>query len=104
MASVIDDIVGLQMNPFYYGVRDDKTLKGHGWLGNISNNKKNKITELSIGVNLGGKEYLIPSIVPTLSKQEIDWLGFGNNPTNSIIDKAVNFAVFRLKNGQNPFF
>ena len=72
-------------------VREDNTLKGLGWLGSLpmQDNSGRTATELSIVMNLGGKEVLMPSLVPTLSQNEINHLLSGGKPTREIIDKAV---------------
>ena len=90
--------------PKDYGTRPDGTAKGSGWLGEIKMaNKKDVMTELSIGVNINGKETLIPTIVPTLTKSEVSFLAKGNEPTKAIMDKAVKFAQDRISQGLSPF-
>ena len=59
---------------FGYGQRQDKTNKGQGFYGAIKRPDGNISTELSVGVNLGGKETEIPLLVPGLSKQQVDYL------------------------------
>ncbi len=53
----------------------------------------------------------MPLIVPTLTKPEIDYL-LNNDPRSktfmskmpsTIIDKAVDHAVMRMKDGKSPF-
>lgn len=61
------------------------------------------MTELSVGVNIDGKETLIPTIVPTLTQQEINHLKNGGQPTKAIVDKAVAHARQRMAQGQSPF-
>jgi hypothetical protein len=60
-------------------------------------------TEMSIGVNMDGKETLIPSIVPTLSEEELDHLLKGGKPTPDIVRKATEHAQSRMKQGLGPF-
>ena len=84
-------------------LREDGTKKGGGFLGTLKRPDGNISTELSIGVNVDGEEILIPSLVPTLSPGEIDFLLEGNKPTNEIIDKAVNHAMDRKKKGLGYF-
>jgi len=86
-----------------YGTRVDGTDKGPGFLGELKTPEDKVVTELSIGVNLDGKETEIPSIVPTLNKDEIDYLINGGKPTKVIVDKAVKHAIERLKSGKSPF-
>lgn len=85
--------------------RTDGTDKGNGWLGPIKmTDGSNKVmTEMSIGVNIDGKETLIPAIVPTLTKSEIDHLAKGGEPTKAIIDKAVEHARAQIEQGKSPF-
>jgi len=94
-----------------YGMRPDKTAKGSGYFGEIKRPDGNVMTEISIGVGLNGKETLIPLIVPTLNKSELNYL-MRNNPDSemfmekmpkSIMDKAVDHAVMRMKENKSPF-
>ena len=92
-----------------YGYREDGTPKvGSGWLGQLPRPGGGFSSELSIGVDIGdGKETLIPTLVPTLSPQEVQWLL--NNPPDpkkipkSIVNKAVAHARNRIGQGQSPF-
>lgn len=87
-----------------YGNRPDGTPKGSGWLGEIkTGNGKEVMTEKSIGVNINGKETLIPSIVPTLTQEEIDYMKTHDMPNEAIIQKAVDHANKRIKEGKSPF-
>ena len=61
------------------------------------------MTEKSIGVNINGKETLIPSIVPTLTKEEIDYMKTHDMPNKQIIQKAVDHAEKQIKEGKSPF-
>jgi hypothetical protein len=93
-----------------YGIRVDGTQKGEGFLGKQKMADGNDATELSIGVEIDGKEELIPTLIPTLSKEEKDWLLKGGNPSkvgdpmaDAIAAKAIDFAKERKKEGK-PFF
>jgi hypothetical protein len=86
-----------------YGNRSDGTPKGKGFLGELKRPDGKVSTELSIGVNFDGKETEIPSLVPTLTKPEIDHLLNGGQPTKQIIDKAVEHARSRMSQGKSPF-
>lgn len=94
-----------------YGNRPDGTKKGSGFFGEIKRPDGNVMTEISIGVGLNGKETQVPLIVPTLTKQEMDYLlkndpkskNFMNKMPPTIIDKAVDHAVGRIKAGRSPF-
>jgi hypothetical protein len=91
-------------------IRTDGTTKSaYGFLGPITNATGQTMTELSIGVEIDGKETLIPSIVPTLTSEEIQILrtmkgGEGNKLPQSIIEKAVQHARERMQAGKNPFY
>lgn len=86
-----------------FGNRADGTPKGSGFLGVLKRPDGGVSTEISVGVNLDGKEIEIPTLVPTLSKEEVDYLLGGGKPTKTIIDKAVSHAISRMKNGLSPF-
>lgn len=94
-----------------YGNRADGTKKGTGFFGEIKRPDGSVMTEISIGVGLNGKETEIPLIVPTLTKSEMDYLlrsdtrskTFMDRMPPSIIDKAVDHAAGRIKQGRSPF-
>jgi len=86
--------------------RADGSEKGDGWLGVMRRPDGKVSSELSIGVEINGKEVEIPSMVPTLTKDEIDWLL--NHPPSarmpaSIVQKAADFARQRMAQGKSPF-
>ena len=90
--------------------REDGSIKSsRGFLGPIINNVTGKtMTEVSIGVEIDGKEILIPAMVPTLTPKEIDALkniNIGEEPlSKSIIDKATRHAIPRINNNMSPFY
>jgi hypothetical protein len=84
-----------------WGYRVDGTPKGPGWFGPIPLPDGRVATEIGIGVELDGVETEIPSIVPTLSRDELDHLISGGWPTPEMIQKAVTFAVLRRLMGQS---
>jgi hypothetical protein len=94
-----------------YGNRPDETPKGKGWLGEIKRPDGDVMTEISIGVGINGKETLIPLIVPTLTKKEIDFLKnadpsskeFFSKLPKSIMDKAYEHATKRMNENKSPF-
>jgi hypothetical protein len=86
-----------------WGLRNDGTAKGDGYFGPLPNADGSVSTELSVGVEIDGKEMDIPTIVPTLSRAELDHLSRGGRPTDQIVDKAVDFARQRMKAGMSPF-
>jgi len=92
---------------FGYGTRPDGTYKGQGFLGPLERPGGGVMTEYSVGVSLDGKEMDIPTLVPTLSKAEIDTLlnlPDGKLPPKAIIKKAVEHAKMRLKEGKSVFY
>lgn len=86
--------------------RKDGSKKGMGYLGALERPDGGISTELSIGVNINNKEIDIPLLVPTLSKDEINYLlktdDSGEIPA-SIINKAIDHAIMRIKAGKSPF-
>lgn len=87
-----------------YGQRQDGTHKGPGFMGELKRPDGDISTELSIGVEIDGKEMEIPMIVPTLSKKELNHLLDGGEPTDDIVNKAVEHAQTRIKEGKSPFY
>lgn len=90
-----------------FGKRPDGTPKGNGWLGVLKRPDGDVSTELTIGVELDGKEVNIPLIVPTLSPDEVKYLlksEPGKMPIpDEIMNKAVDHAVGRLREGKSPY-
>lgn len=86
-----------------YGLRADGTQKGLGYFGELKRPDKKISTELSIGVGFDGKETQIPTLVPTLTRNEINYLLEGNKPTKEIQDKAIAHAKTRMDQGKSPF-
>jgi hypothetical protein len=95
-----------------YGKREDGTEKGEGYFGTIPRTDGgNQISgELSIGVDINGKETLIPTMVPTLSKPELDFLLKADkdalfdkkNPMAvGIVEKARAHAQERISQGKS---
>lgn len=83
--------------------RLDGTRKGMGFLGELPHAEGGTSTELSIGVNIDNKETEIPSLVPTLTQKEINHMLSGADPTESIVQKAVEHAKKRMSQGKSPF-
>lgn len=96
-------------NPKNYGLRNDGSRKGRGFFGELPNKNGDVSTELSIGVDLGKGEQEIPTLVPTLTPQEKDWLIAGNNPNDkskegeAIVKKAVDWHDKRKAEGKSPY-
>ncbi|MDR2219725.1 MAG: transglycosylase SLT domain-containing protein [Methylobacillus sp.] len=91
-----------------YGLRPDGSSKGSGFLGELKRADGGISTEISVGVTINGKEMDIPTLVPTLTKQERDWL-LNNDVSDpskipdSIIQKAVDHAKNRIAEGKSVF-
>ena len=86
-----------------YGLRPDGTPKGNGFFGPLMRPDGAVSTEISIGVDFDGRETQIPSLVPTLTPAERDYLLAGNDPTPTIVQKAVDHARQRMAKGLSPF-
>jgi hypothetical protein len=90
----------------FYGLRHDGTAKGSGYFGELKRPDGDISTELTIGVNINGKEMEIPTLVPTLSEKQKDWLLThpANEKLPDDIEKvAVAHAKQRLKDGLSVF-
>lgn len=86
-----------------YGYRQDGTAKGTGFLGVLQRPDGGISTEISIGVNIDGREVEIPTLVPTLTKAEVQSLLNGDQPSPAIVQKAVDHARSRMAQGLSPF-
>ena len=84
-------------------LRLDGSRKGPGFLGTLRRPDGEDSTEISIGVDMDGREVEIPSLVPTLSEGEVRHLLEGKRPTGEIIRKAYEHAIERLSGGLSPF-
>jgi hypothetical protein len=99
----LDELIKQKSN---YGLRADGTPKGLGFFGELQRPDKGVMTEYSIGVDFDGKETEIPTIVPTLTPEELDFLlqiKSGNELPESIKQKAIEHAKMRMAKGLNPF-
>ena len=89
------------------GKRGNGTEKGLGFLGPVDNPKGGVSTELSMGVNFGGREELVPLMVPTLTQGELGQLlgakNIGEVP-GPIKRKAIDHALERKRAGKPMFF
>ena len=93
-------------------IRADGTKKGTGYFGVLKTKGGYDATEMSIGVEMDGKETEIPTLVPTLSEEEKSYLldtpidkhsTADKNMYNKIVQKAVDHARERIKSGKSPF-
>lgn len=89
-----------------FGARSDGSQKGAGFLGVLKRPDGDVSTELSVGVNIGGKEMDIPTLVPTLTESEIAQvlnLKPGEPMPEVVVQKAADFARTRLAAGKPVF-
>jgi hypothetical protein len=92
--------------------RVDGTQKSsQGWLGPIKNNVTGKdMTEVSMGIGPEDNQKLIPLLVPTLTKKEIEILknmkieGNIKNIPQSVKEKAIQHARKREEQGLNILY
>ena len=94
---------GQRYADYGYGKRPDGTPKGRGFLGELKRPDGKVSTEISVGVNIGGKEMDIPTLVPTLTKAEVSSLLKGDRPSDAIVQKAVDHAKQRIAQGKSVF-
>ena len=83
-------------------IRRDGTPKGPGWRGVWKSPDGYDVTEMSIGIQIGGIETEIPSIVPDTTDEECNAIAHGTIP-DSALEKAQRFAEKRIKAGLSPF-
>ena len=86
-----------------WGKRPDGSDKGLGFLGLLPHKGNQVSSEISIGINVNGKEMEVPSLVPTLTPAEVNHMLSGGKPTPEIIRKASEHAQMRLKEGKPVF-
>ena len=94
-----------------YGKRPDGTNKGTGYLGELKlpdGSVATEYTTQSNAVTVNGKRIDFPTLVPTLSKEEISLMQNDIIPNKkeipeSIMRKAIDHANMRLKKGLNIF-
>jgi hypothetical protein len=86
--------------------RPDGSMKGQGFLGPLKNARGETMTEYSIGVGIDGRDMDIPTLVPTLSPEEIQHIlnmQDGGQIPPAIQQKAVEHALMRMRQGLSPF-
>ena len=91
--------------PVNYGARNDGTAKGAGFLGEVKLPDGRVATEVSVGVNINGKDVEIPTLVPTLSAEQKSFIAGGGDPRTrpDIIKVATEHASKRIASGVSPF-
>jgi hypothetical protein len=88
-----------------FGARPDGSAKGAGFLGVLAGRGPNKgqaMTEFSVGVEIDGQQMEIPTLVPTLTPNELN-LVLNGKITDEIVRKAADHARARLAQGQGVF-
>lgn len=87
--------------------RPESRQKGLGYFGELPRSDGRVSTEISIGVNLDGKETEIPLLTPNQSAEQIDYLlKFDGDPKDldpAVLDNAVAHARERIAAGKSPF-
>ncbi len=86
-----------------YGKRKDGTPKGPGFFGELPTAGGNVDTEMSIPVEIDGGKMEVPTLVPTLSQEEINAVLQGGQIPDSVIQKATEHARMRISEGKSPF-
>ena len=105
---------GLGLKPFdvndssTFGLRLNGTPKGYGFFGMLPSQDPSQhpgtySSELSYNTDVQGRNLLYPILVPTLTREEIDHILSGKEPTDAMHDKAIDHALMRIKNWQSPF-
>ena len=99
-----------QIQEHLLGKRADGTQKGLGYFGKLSvgGDSLSTSTEYSIGINMDGEYMEIPTLVPTLTGEELNLLLNDIIPNKKPIpdfirQKAVMHAQRRIKQGLSPF-
>ena len=116
-----DQIVldSLRVNKDKGGVLEDPSMfrsdgsqkSAVGYLGAIENKVEGgTMTEVSVGLKINGQELIVPTMVPTLTTEEINILsnmkleGNAKNIPLSIINKAKEHALKRIEEGKSVFY
>ena len=93
-----------------FGKRNDGTLKGNGWLGVIDLGGGNVATEYTMQSNkvrVGGQQIDFPTLVPTLTPDEVnimkDVILNKKDIPEPIIQKAIKHANEQIKAGKSVF-
>lgn len=93
------------------GKRADGSDKSYGWQGTWKTKDGKDISELSVGVEIDGKEVDVPTLIPSTTPKERKWIvdhagdegAFKTAEGHAIIAKAADFASTRIAAGKSPF-
>lgn len=87
-----------------YGVRHqpEQGYKGKGFLGIIKGSDGKDMTEYTVGVNINGRKVDVPTLVPTLTREEVEKIQNYQIDEN-IQKKARKHALDRLKQGRSIY-
>ena len=91
--------------------RPDGSEKSTGWQGVFKTPDGKDASEVSVGVQIDGKETDVPSIVPTTTPEERAWIlknvnddkAWKTEEGHAIVAKAAAFAKQRIAQGKSPF-
>jgi len=87
--------------------RPDGSMKGSGWLGVHKTPSGRDVTEYSVGIEIDGKQMDIPTMVPGLTKAEVEQVitaaEYGEFPNRAVMDKAVSHARKMLAEGKSVY-
>lgn len=91
-------------------IREDQTVKAQGFFGPIRHASGASSTELSVGYGeptsrayTHKSDRLYPSMVPTLTRGELDAVVGGGEWPDAVYDKARAYGEQRLAQGKSPF-
>lgn len=97
---------GMMQHPDY-GQRPDGTQKGMGFLGELTSPGGWTVTEYSVAEDMNGRRVSFPTVVPTLSSDQINRLlraaDEERRPDEDIIQTAREHAMQRMSQGKSPF-
>lgn len=91
-----------------FGLREDKTEKGMGYFGLLRSldpaaRPGTFSSELSYNSTVDGQDLFYPILAPGLSRQDIEHIMSGKEPTDAMHQKAIDHALMRIKAGLSPF-
>jgi hypothetical protein len=87
-----------------YGLRySGDTPKGKGYFGLLPQFEGGFSTEISGESTIDGKNVEYPLMVPSLTKEQLDYLLSGQEPSDDIYKNAEEYARQRISQGLSPF-